>query len=174
MAEGPVFKLFKGSCRSCIELEYHLEQHYLAVSDKLDWKNLKGDRIHQDFSNPLSLLTAHGRQYIPAKFFFNKDPEYLRSGNLEERKYTTSLTKTNATRVEDVQLGVEIYQTKLNLIQSQVLAYGVACKEFYTIFYKPKGVIYENMTGKRCLMREDEVCKFKDATIMKVWDELQY
>ncbi|GJS19033.1 synaptobrevin, WD40/YVTN repeat-like-containing domain protein [Tanacetum coccineum] len=37
-------------------------------------------------------------------------------------------------RVEDVQLGVESYQTKLNLVKPQVLAHGVAA-----IFYKPKG-----------------------------------
>ncbi|GKD64102.1 hypothetical protein Tco_1306210, partial [Tanacetum coccineum] len=33
-------------------------------------------------------------------YFFNKDLEYLRSGNLEERKYTTSFTKAKATRYE--------------------------------------------------------------------------
>ncbi|GJX95488.1 hypothetical protein Tco_0351286 [Tanacetum coccineum] len=89
-----------GSCRSCIELEYHLEQRYLAFSDKLDWINPKGDRIPQDVSKPIPLLNAHGKQYIPAEFFFNQDLEYIRSGNLEERKYTTSLTKRKATRYE--------------------------------------------------------------------------
>ncbi|GJW99650.1 hypothetical protein Tco_0183564 [Tanacetum coccineum] len=34
--EGPVFELFKGSYKSCIKLEYHLEQRYLAFFDKLD------------------------------------------------------------------------------------------------------------------------------------------
>ncbi|GJZ58137.1 hypothetical protein Tco_0613631 [Tanacetum coccineum] len=34
--EGPVFELFKRSSKSCIKLEYHLEQRYLAISDKLD------------------------------------------------------------------------------------------------------------------------------------------
>ncbi|GJS37519.1 RNA-directed DNA polymerase, eukaryota, reverse transcriptase zinc-binding domain protein [Tanacetum coccineum] len=77
-------------------------------------------------------------------------------------------------RVEDVQLGVESYQTKINLTRPQVLATGVDSKELYTIFYKPKGVIYESSNGKKCPMREDEVYKFRDATIMKVRDELKY
>ncbi|GKB78825.1 hypothetical protein Tco_0945720 [Tanacetum coccineum] len=34
--EGPVFKLLKGTCKSIIELEYHLEQRYLAFSDLMD------------------------------------------------------------------------------------------------------------------------------------------
>ncbi|GJW26343.1 hypothetical protein Tco_0040154 [Tanacetum coccineum] len=43
---------------------------------------------------------SHGQQYIPAKFFFNQYLEYLMTGNLEERKYTTSLRKTKVTRYE--------------------------------------------------------------------------
>ncbi|GKB32783.1 putative reverse transcriptase domain-containing protein [Tanacetum coccineum] len=82
--EGPVFEHFKGSCRSCIELEHHLEQSYLAFSDNIDWTNPEGDKIPQDFSKPLPLLNAHYRQYIPVEFFFNPDLEYLRTGNLEQ------------------------------------------------------------------------------------------
>ncbi|GJR13647.1 hypothetical protein Tco_0796299 [Tanacetum coccineum] len=96
--EGPVFELFNGTCRSSIELEYHLEQCYLAFSDELDWTNPEGNRNHQDFSKPLPLHNTDGRLYIPVEFFFNKDLEYLRSRNLEERKYTTSIIKTKATR----------------------------------------------------------------------------
>ncbi|GJR58491.1 hypothetical protein Tco_1500653 [Tanacetum coccineum] len=98
--EGPVFKLLKGTCRSSIELEYHSEQRCLAFSDKLDWTNPEGDRIPQDLSEPLPLLGAPGHLYIRAYYFFNKDLEYLRSGNLEERKYTASFTKAKATRYE--------------------------------------------------------------------------
>ncbi|GKD54927.1 hypothetical protein Tco_1288314 [Tanacetum coccineum] len=76
--------------------------------------------------------------------------------------------------VEDVQLGVESYQTKLNLTRPQVSALGVDDQEPYTIFYKPRGVIYKSGNGNMCLMREDEVYKFGDATIMKVHDELKY
>ncbi|GJX95261.1 hypothetical protein Tco_0349847 [Tanacetum coccineum] len=64
--------------------------------------------------------------------------------------------------VKDVQLGVESYQTKLNLTRPHVSALGVDDKEPYTIFYKPRGVIYESGNG------------FGDATIMKVRDELKY
>ncbi|GJZ74531.1 hypothetical protein Tco_0638996 [Tanacetum coccineum] len=98
--EGPVFKFFKGNCISSIELEYHLEQRYLAFSNKLDWANPEGDRIPQDFNKPLHLLGASGCLYIPVEFFFNKDLEYLRFGNLEENKYTASFTKAKAARYE--------------------------------------------------------------------------
>nr|GEV30869.1 hypothetical protein [Tanacetum cinerariifolium] len=53
-------KLLKGTCKSCIELEYHLEQCYLAFFDKLDWTNPEGGRIPQDLSKPLPFL---GKDY---------------------------------------------------------------------------------------------------------------
>ncbi|GKA44166.1 hypothetical protein Tco_0736890 [Tanacetum coccineum] len=45
---GPVYKLLKGTCRSSIELEYNMEQCYLALSDQLDWANPEGDRCPYD------------------------------------------------------------------------------------------------------------------------------
>nr|GFB60373.1 hypothetical protein [Tanacetum cinerariifolium] len=103
--EGPVFELFNGSYRCCNRLEYHLEQCYLAFSDKLDWTNPEGDRIPLDVSKHLPLLSAHGQQYILVEFFFYQDLEYLRTGNLEKRKYTASFTKIKAT-------GYEVYGIK--------------------------------------------------------------
>nr|GEY38601.1 hypothetical protein [Tanacetum cinerariifolium] len=36
---GPTYKLMKGLCKSLIELEYHLEEVYKAITDQLDWVN---------------------------------------------------------------------------------------------------------------------------------------
>ncbi|GKB83890.1 hypothetical protein Tco_0950785 [Tanacetum coccineum] len=52
---GPVYKLLKGTCRSCIELEYKIEQWYLALTYKLEWTNLEGDICPYDLSKPLPL-----------------------------------------------------------------------------------------------------------------------
>ncbi|GJZ73384.1 hypothetical protein Tco_0637530 [Tanacetum coccineum] len=94
--EGPIFQLLKGSCRSCIELEYHLKQCYLIFSKQLDWTNPEGDRIPKDFSKPLPLVGAPNRLYIQADHFFNKDLEYLRivakGMTIEESKDLTSLS----------------------------------------------------------------------------------
>nr|GEZ80006.1 hypothetical protein [Tanacetum cinerariifolium] len=68
---GPTFELMKGSCKSLIKLEYHLEE-------------------------PLSLIPDNqGRHVIPFAHFINNDLEYLRGG-ATSRKYTTSITKTKA------------------------------------------------------------------------------
>nr|GEY87378.1 hypothetical protein [Tanacetum cinerariifolium] len=157
--------------------------------DAMDVKQLKEDVFvdaqddaapTQERSNkPLTLHGALGRLTIPVDFFFNKDLEYITTGNVEN-KYATTLTKPKAVsivikkKVEDVQLGMESYQTKLNITMPQVRCDGLDSKEPYTIFYEPRGVFYLNKDRKKYLMRADEVYKFGDGTHKKVLDKLDY
>ncbi|GJU63622.1 hypothetical protein Tco_1245457 [Tanacetum coccineum] len=39
---GPTFNLFKGTCKSRVELEYHFEECYKVITDRLDWTNPEG------------------------------------------------------------------------------------------------------------------------------------
>nr|GFA75060.1 hypothetical protein [Tanacetum cinerariifolium] len=41
---GPTYDLVKGSCKSVMELEYHLEKVYKATTDQLDWVNPEGQQ----------------------------------------------------------------------------------------------------------------------------------
>ncbi|GKC85001.1 hypothetical protein Tco_1140718, partial [Tanacetum coccineum] len=202
--EGPAFKLIEGRHKNYIELEYNFEQCYLALSDQLDWVNLKGDRIPHDYSKPLPLHGAPDRLTILVDFFFNKDLEYVTTGNVE-KKYATSLKKPKATRarqavqsshkeytikeadfprlhlndIEDMYLlygqnklhhltcNEEIDMTKLNLTMPQVRCASLDNKEPYTIFHKPRGVVYLNKDEKKYLMREDALYKFGDGTLKK-------
>nr|GEW50776.1 hypothetical protein [Tanacetum cinerariifolium] len=242
--EGHVFKILKGTCRSSIELEYHLEQCYLFF-DQLDWTNPEGDRCPHDLNKSLPLQGHPGRLTIPVEFFFKNDLEYLKNGN-KERKYAASVTQTKAAsystdkemqlshevlshlqilgvirltidnqfaygylkeivvrradlkqysfreadfsihhlndiedlsiviqrRVEDVQLGVESYQKKLNITKPQTTYEGISCKEPYTIFHKPIGVVYLNKSKQKRLMRADELYTFSNGTLQMVRDNL--
>nr|GEW33685.1 hypothetical protein [Tanacetum cinerariifolium] len=57
---GPTYELMKGSCKSLIELEYHLEKVFKATTDQLDWVNPKvrrdDDKLYKfkecDFKRP--------------------------------------------------------------------------------------------------------------------------
>ncbi|GJW08039.1 hypothetical protein Tco_1570462 [Tanacetum coccineum] len=70
-------------------------------------------------------------------------------------------------RVEDLQLGVESYQKKLNISKlrtheedpSQRAPYS------YTTLSDPQGVIYEDKLNRKRLMRSDELYKFSDDTL---------
>nr|GFB25424.1 hypothetical protein [Tanacetum cinerariifolium] len=60
-------------------------------------------------------------------------------------------------RVKDLQLGVESYQKKLNIIAPQQTFPEIEFKELYTPSYKPPGVIYEDLTKQKRVMRADEL-----------------
>nr|GEW58023.1 putative ribonuclease H-like domain-containing protein [Tanacetum cinerariifolium] len=161
---GPTYELLKGSCKS---------QQY-----------------PHNLLKPLPLIPNNrGRRVIPFDHFINNDLAYLRGGALS-RKYTTSVTKTNAAdyghikwiedlvpgtcplgslplgnltnqtveerfafnvslqmftrsiviqrRVEDLQLGVESYQKKLNLTKPDTYRSDLKCKEAYIAYSNPR------------------------------------
>ncbi|GJW78628.1 hypothetical protein Tco_0140310 [Tanacetum coccineum] len=68
-------------------------------------------------------------------------------------------------RVEDLQLGVESYQKKLNLTKPDTYRSNLRRKDAYTPYSDPKGFIYENKDKKNRLMRIDELHKFRDGTL---------
>nr|GEW95281.1 hypothetical protein [Tanacetum cinerariifolium] len=93
---GLTYELIKGSCKSLVELEYHLEEVFKATTDQLDWVNPGGQQYPHNLFKPLPLITNNrDRRVIPFKHFINNDLEYLRGG-ASSRKYTTSITKTKA------------------------------------------------------------------------------
>ncbi|GKC30752.1 hypothetical protein Tco_1038046 [Tanacetum coccineum] len=74
-------------------------------------------------------------------------------------------------RVEDVQLRV----MNLNIIMPHVRCASFDNKEPYTIFYEPRGIVYQNKdNNNKFLMRANEVYKFGDGTLKKVRDKLDY
>nr|GEY85488.1 hypothetical protein [Tanacetum cinerariifolium] len=279
---GPTYKLMKGSCKSLVELEYHLEEVYKATTDQLDWFNPEGQQYPHNFLKPLTLIPNNrGRRVILFDHFINNDLEYLRRGALS-RKYTTSVTKTKAAdyghikwiedlvprtmwiqepigydkhalwgishwgrkrqqfygfavnqesardvyskqriivvtelkivewhnykhldwitvqrdddklymfkegdfkwlriqdiediiiiqrRVEDLQLGVESYQKKLNLTRPDMYRSDLKRKEAYIAYSNPRGFIYQNKDKHNRLMRIDELHKFRDGMLTDV------
>nr|GEY64682.1 hypothetical protein [Tanacetum cinerariifolium] len=53
---GSAFILLKGTCESFAELEYHFEECYKAVNDRLDWHNPEGREYPFDLCKPLPLI----------------------------------------------------------------------------------------------------------------------
>nr|GEU87807.1 hypothetical protein [Tanacetum cinerariifolium] len=206
---GPTYELLKGSCKSLVELKYHLEEVYKAKTDQLDWVNPEGQQYPRNLFKPLPMIPINrGRRVIPFDLFINNDLEYLRGG-ASSRKYTTSVTKTKATdyghikwiedlfysfavnresardvyskrriiavtelkiveRVEDLQLGVESYQKKLNLTKPNTYCFDLKRKEAYISYSNLRGFIYQNKDRKNRLMRIDELHKFSDGTLIDV------
>nr|GFA69734.1 hypothetical protein [Tanacetum cinerariifolium] len=169
---GPTYELMRGSCNSLTELEYHLEEVYKATTDQLHWINPEGQQYPHNLLEPLPLIPDNrGRHVIPFAHFINNDPEYL-WGGASSRKYTTSVTKTKAQRVEDLQLGVESYQKRLNLTKPDTYRSDLKRREAYTAYSNQRGFIYQNKDKKNRLMRIDELHKFSDGTLNDVRNAL--
>ncbi|GJW47267.1 hypothetical protein Tco_0078913 [Tanacetum coccineum] len=85
---------------------------------------------------------------IPFHHFINNDLEYLCGGE-------SSLLSSKAW--EDLQLGVESYQKKLNLTKPDTYRSNLRRRDAYTPYSDPRGFIYENKDKKNRLMHIDEL-----------------
>nr|GEU57851.1 hypothetical protein [Tanacetum cinerariifolium] len=226
----PTYELIKGSCKSLIELEYHMEEVYKATIDQLDWVNLEGQRYPHNLLQPLPLIPDNRcRRVIPFAHFINNDLKYLRgfygfainresardvyskkkivaitqlkivewhsykhldwitirrnddrlykfkegdfkrlrlqdiedmllllvqgklfkltveecfAFNVSLRMFTRSIIIQR--RVEDLQLGVESYQKRLNLTKLDMYRCDLKRREAYNAYSNPRGFIYQN------------------------------
>ncbi|GJR63294.1 hypothetical protein Tco_1505456 [Tanacetum coccineum] len=71
-------------------------------------------------------------------------------------------------RVEDLQLGVESYQMKLNITNPDTYRSDLKRRKAYYAYSNPIGFIYQNKDKKNKLMRVDELHKFSDGTLNDV------
>ncbi|GKC96899.1 hypothetical protein Tco_1162341 [Tanacetum coccineum] len=71
-------------------------------------------------------------------------------------------------RVEDLQLGVESYQNKLNLTKPDTYRSNLRNKTTYTSHSDPHGIIYVDQFKRKRLMRTDELHKFNDGMLNDV------
>nr|GEV03183.1 hypothetical protein [Tanacetum cinerariifolium] len=71
-------------------------------------------------------------------------------------------------RIEDLQLGVESYQKKLNLTSSDTYRSDLTRKEAYSTYSNLRGFIYQNKDKQNRLMQIDELHKFSDGTLTDV------
>ncbi|GKE63827.1 hypothetical protein Tco_1514194, partial [Tanacetum coccineum] len=68
-------------------------------------------------------------------------------------------------RVEDLQLGVESYQKKINLKRPDTYRSDLRRMIAFTAYPDIQGIIYEDELNRKRLMRTDELHKFSDGTL---------
>nr|GEX36533.1 hypothetical protein [Tanacetum cinerariifolium] len=90
--------------------------------------------------------------------------------NVALRMYTRCIVIQS--RVEDLQLGVESYQKKLNLVKPDTYISNLRNKTTYTSFSYPHGLIYMDWFKRKRLMRANKLHKFSDGTLNDVWTAL--
>ncbi|GJT25528.1 hypothetical protein Tco_0895465 [Tanacetum coccineum] len=180
--EGPAFKLLKGNYQNYIKLEYNMEYiirismgkqfgyGYLkeivvqrANQKECVFKEADFPKLHLNDIEVMYLLYAQNKLY---HIIGDEQLDLVTPLCLFIRRIV--LKK----RVEDIQLRVKSYQTKLNITRPQVRCVDLNVKEPYTILYKRRGVVYLNKNNGKYLMRDDELYKFSDRMLKPVRDIL--
>nr|GEW70669.1 hypothetical protein [Tanacetum cinerariifolium] len=77
-------------------------------------------------------------------------------------------------RVEDLQLGVESYQKKLNISRPMTHKVGITDLKPYSSYSNLQGFIYVDKLGRNKLMCSHELYKFSDSTLISLCDTLKY
>ncbi|GJY04022.1 hypothetical protein Tco_0369962 [Tanacetum coccineum] len=77
-------------------------------------------------------------------------------------------------RVKDFQLGLESYQTQLNLTKPGWNATGYEFKHDYTIIESPRAIVFPVNNNERKIMRFNEIYKFSDGTLTHILEALDY
>ncbi|GJV79195.1 hypothetical protein Tco_1515065 [Tanacetum coccineum] len=149
----------KSECDYDISAAY-VRSHMRILSVEADFKNL-----HSNDFKDLYLLHLQGKlNHLSGTYklhLFNAVNLWIR--NLVIRQ-----------RVEDLQLGIESYQTKLNLTQPSSDASDFQFKEDYTIIHKPRAVIYRDRNNQKKMMWETEVHMFSDGTLTRILENLDH
>nr|GEW50111.1 E-beta-farnesene synthase [Tanacetum cinerariifolium] len=151
-------------------------------------------------SKPLPLGGPPSQVTIQYDFFFNKDLEYLRYSS-KGSKPVLSISKMKAAYYPDVglekmvpdqmwikeeckydiasmyeyfQLGIESYQTQLNLTKPRWDATGFEYKHDYMVIDFPRAITFRDRYGVQMIMRFNEIYKLSDGTLQQIDEALDY
>nr|GEY31497.1 hypothetical protein [Tanacetum cinerariifolium] len=150
-------------------MEWHDHKHLDWISVRRDddqiYKFKEGDfkRLRLQDIEDMLLLLVQGN-------LSNLTVEERLAFNVSLRMFTRSIVIQRS--VEDLQLGVESYQKKLNLTRPDTYRSDLKRREAYTTYSNPRGFIYQNKDKKNRLMRIDELHKFSDGTLNDVRNAL--
>ncbi|GJV85673.1 hypothetical protein Tco_1525571 [Tanacetum coccineum] len=125
----------------------HLEEIVVRRTDRQIYTFKEGDFVNLHLNEIDNMLFLVAQQKL-----FNLEGSDIVDLAVALRMFTRSLIIKR--RVEDVQLGVESYQKKLNLTKPQQ--------------------DYEDLNKRKRVMRADELYKFSDGTLKLVRDELHH
>nr|GEU93581.1 hypothetical protein [Tanacetum cinerariifolium] len=171
-----------------------MEECYRLLTNQVDLVNSEGHRLVPDVSK-WSTRSVRSRMRILSvisiktferyKYTFLREIVIHRADYNEYKISKADIKKLHPNdfedlnivikqRVGDLQLGIESYQTKLNLTEPRWDASDFLFKEDYTIISKPRAVIYRDRNDQKKMLKENEVHKFSDGTLTRILHKLDH
>ncbi|GKA26592.1 hypothetical protein Tco_0712701 [Tanacetum coccineum] len=142
----------------------YLEEIMVKRANRQLYKFKEGDFINlhlNDIKDMLPLVVQHK--------LFHLNGEVIVDLAMVLRMFTRSLIIKK--RVQDVQLGVESYQKKLNITKPQMDFPRISAKELYTPSFEPPGVVYEDLSHRKRLRRADELYNYNKDMPRRKWSD---
>nr|GEY60193.1 hypothetical protein [Tanacetum cinerariifolium]GEY61453.1 hypothetical protein [Tanacetum cinerariifolium] len=161
--EGPAYEIIKVFHPNVIHLQYQMEECHKLLTDSVD-----DPLLRHNVSKPLPLGGPPGQDYMKKIVLHRVD---LNEHVIVERDFKQLVIRQ---RVKDFQLGIESYQTQLNLTKPQWDATSFEYKHDYTVIESPRAVIFRNKYGVQMMMRFNEIHKFSDGTLQQIDEALDY
>ncbi|GJQ99209.1 hypothetical protein Tco_0522194 [Tanacetum coccineum] len=155
--EGPAFELLKNRFENNVELEYNLEQFYLAMMDKIDWTNLEGDRFHTDLNRQWFYKGSIGRPSaddVYSKIMIISVQRIMKNRDQEESRRCTA---RSGKLPNQAQLDKTTVRLKRSLLQAVV--YHLMLNKVYR---KLDMMLKDNVLGFGNEGLEDHAWKMKD------------
>ncbi|GJS76992.1 hypothetical protein Tco_0726873 [Tanacetum coccineum] len=183
--DGPAFNLLKGTCKIRVELEYHFEEYQghqvvpvnYFINNDLEY--LKGGRLSRKYTTSTTKTKAAKydeiqgiKDIVPSlwspvkKKLSNMERDVIFDLNVALRMFTRRVVILK--RVEDLQLGVESYQKKLNITKPETFKSDISNMTLYTAYNNPQGIIYLDNLKRNRLMHSNELYKFCDGTLTSI------
>nr|GFB45230.1 hypothetical protein [Tanacetum cinerariifolium] len=147
-------------------LDEYSKRRIIAVTDIkiVEWHNYKHlDWISIRHIEDMLLLLVQRK-------LSNLTVEWRFAFNVSLRMFTRSIVIQR--RMEDLQLGVESYQKRLNLTKPDTYRSYLKRRKVFTAYSNPRGFIYQNRDKKNRLMQIDELHKFSDGMLNDVRNAL--
>ncbi|GKC31418.1 retrotransposon protein, putative, unclassified, partial [Tanacetum coccineum] len=143
----------------------HLKEIIVRREDKKLYKIMEGDfpRLHLNDIEDMLLPIVHNR-------LNNLEGDVIVDLVVALRMYIQRIVLQS--RVEDLQLGVESYQKKLNISKPRTRDVDLSRRAPYNPLSEPQGVIYEDKLKRKRLIRTDKIYKFSDGTLTSVCNTL--
>nr|GEW79734.1 hypothetical protein [Tanacetum cinerariifolium] len=170
-----------------VELEYHVSQLKEALLSKAQWNNLSTEEKYTT-SMTKNYATRYYKEGIEDRVLkrWSKEVrryhfEVLNVRRSDDKEYEfnyADLPRLSVNDVEDmnrvevIQLGVESYQTTLNLTKPIIFFEGIDQRIPFTMTATHKGVVHLNQYNIKSPMKLSEVKKFSDGTLVKIQENL--
>nr|GEV23689.1 retrovirus-related Pol polyprotein from transposon TNT 1-94 [Tanacetum cinerariifolium] len=158
-----------GSCKSLVELEYHLEEVYKATTDQLDWVNLEGASSRKYTTSVTKTKAADyghikwNEDLVPRTMWIQEPIDYDKHALWGVSHWG----RKQASPSSDVWKTFN-WVSKAHLMKTDTYRSDLKHKEAYTAYSNPRGFICQNKDKKNRLMRIDELHKFSDETLIDV------